>query len=107
MERNQLLISYVEPHKLVVSCTIAGWLVRLLKEASIDTDEFRAHLTRGASTSTAQAMGLSCSEILEAARWSKITTRKTLAKGCPKILCQKCLPNDSFVLTLNIHDYIL
>ena len=76
VERNQLLLSYVEPHKPVVSCTIAGWLVRLLKEAGIDTDEFRAHSTRGASTSKAQAMGLSCSEILEAARWSKMTTFK-------------------------------
>ena len=76
VERNQLLLSYVEPHKPVMSCTIAGWLVRLLKEAGIDTDEFRAHSTRGASTSKAQAMGLSCGEILEAARWSKMTTFK-------------------------------
>ena len=50
--------------------------MRILKDAGIDTDEFKAHSTRGASTSKAQAMGLSCSEILEAARWSKMTTFK-------------------------------
>ena len=76
MERNQLLLSYVEPHKPDVSCPIARWLVRLLKEAGIDTDKFRARSTRGATTSKAQAMGLSCSEILEAARWSKMSTFK-------------------------------
>ena len=68
LERNQLLLSYVESHKPVVSCTIAGWLVSLLKEAGIDTEQFRAHSTRGASTSKAKAMGLSCKEILVAAR---------------------------------------
>ena len=31
-ERNQLLLSYVEPHKPVVSCSIAGWLVKVLTD---------------------------------------------------------------------------
>ena len=76
LERNQLLLSHVEPHKPVVSCTIAGWLVSLLKAAGIDTDQFKAHSTRGASTSKAKALGLSCREILKAARWSNMTTFK-------------------------------
>ena len=52
--RDQLLPSYVAPHKPVVSCTIAGWLFRLLKEASTDTEQFRDHSTRGASTRVLQ-----------------------------------------------------
>ena len=46
LDRNLLLLSYVEPHKPVVPCTIAGWLVSTLKQASIDTDQFKAHSTR-------------------------------------------------------------
>ena len=76
LDRNQLLLSYVEPHKPVVPCTIAGWLVSVLKQAGMDTHQFKAHSTRGKSTSKAKAMGFSYSEILEAARWSKVTTFK-------------------------------
>ena len=86
LERNQLLLSYVEPHKPVVSCTIAGWLVSLLKEAGINTEQFRAHSTRRASTSKAKAMGLSCNEILVAARWSKMTTfKRHYLRNVPKV----------------------
>ena len=72
--RHQLMLIFVEPHKSVVSCTVEAWLVRMLCCAGINTKDFKAHSTRGASTSKAQAKGLSCKEILEAARWSKATT---------------------------------
>ena len=74
--KNQLLLSYVEPHKAVVPCTIAGWLVKILEFSDINTDEFKAHSIRGAATSKAQAKGLSCKEIMEVARWSKASTFK-------------------------------
>ena len=72
--RSQLLISFVEPHMPVVPCTIAGWLLKLMAEAGIDTEVFRAHSTRGASTSKAAAKGLSCKEILAMAKWKKQAT---------------------------------
>ena len=72
--RHQLLLSFVEPHKPVVSCTIAGWLLKLMAEAGINTDEFKAHSTRGAATSKAAAKGLSCKEILNMAKWKKKST---------------------------------
>ena len=72
--RNQLLLSFVEPHHAVVSCTIAGWLLKLMAEAGVNTELFRAHSTRGASTSKAAAMGLSCKEILSMANWKKKDT---------------------------------
>ena len=72
--RSQLLISFVEPHQAVVPCTIAGWLVKLLTEAGINTQMFKAHSVRGASTSKAAAMGLSCKEILTMAKWKKQAT---------------------------------
>ena len=72
--RSQVLLSFVEPHRAVVSCTIAGWLIKLMTEAGIDTALFKAHSTRGASTSKAAAMGLSCKEILAMAKWKKQST---------------------------------
>ncbi|KAL9957098.1 hypothetical protein ACROYT_G038697 [Oculina patagonica] len=72
--KHQLLLSYVKPHKGVVPCTIAGWLVQLMNLAGIDTSEFRAHSVRGASTSKAKAKGLSCKEIMEIAKWRKEST---------------------------------
>ena len=72
--KHQLLLSYVKPHKEVVPCTIAGWLVQLMNLAGIDTSEFRAHSVRGASTSKAKAKVLSCKEIMEIAKWRKEST---------------------------------
>ena len=74
VEKPQLLLSYIRPHTEVVPCTIAGWLVELMKQSGIDTSEFRAHSSRGASTSKAKAKGLSCQEILAMAHWKKEST---------------------------------
>lgn len=74
VEKPQLLLSYIRPHTEVVPCTIAGWLVELMKQSGTDTSEFRAHSTRGASTSKAKAKGLSCQEILAMANWKKEST---------------------------------
>ena len=63
--RHQLLLSNEEPHKPVVSCSISGWLVKVLGEAIIDTNKFKAHSTRGASTSKESTKGLACKDILE------------------------------------------
>ena len=72
--KNQLLLGYIKPHKEVVPCTIAGWLVQMMKESGLDTSEFRAHSTRGASTSKAKAKGFSCQEIMNMAKWKKEST---------------------------------
>ena len=73
--KSQLLLSFVKPHKEVVPCTIAGWLVQVMTNAGIDTSTFKAHSTRGASTSKARAKGLSCQDIIMAmAKWKKAST---------------------------------
>ena len=72
--KNQLVLGYIKPHKEVVPSTIAGWLVQMMKESGVDTSEFRAHSTRGASTSKAKAKGLSCQEIMNMAKWKKEST---------------------------------
>ena len=72
--RSQVLISFVEPHRAVVPCTIAGWLVKFMTEGGVDTSLFRAHSTRGAATSKAAAMGLSIKEIMSMAKWKRQAT---------------------------------
>ena len=72
--KSQLLLSFVKPHKEIVPCTIAGWLVQVMTNAGIDTSTFKAHSTRGASTSKARAKGLSCQEIMAMAKWKKAST---------------------------------
>lgn len=68
-DSGQLLISFVKPHKPVKSCTIAKWLKQLLTRAGIDTDTFKPHSTRGASTSKANKFGVSIKQIMNTANW--------------------------------------
>ena len=70
----QLLLSYSKPYHPVVSSTVARWLKTVLKEAGIDTSCFKAHSTRGASTSAAAAAGVTTQDIMKTADWSSATT---------------------------------
>lgn len=70
----QLFISYKKPHKCVSSQTIARWLKDVLKTAGIDTDKYRAHSTRAASTSAANRGDVPVASILEQAGWASERT---------------------------------
>ena len=54
--------------------TIARWLKTCLAEASINTEIFKAHSVRGASSSTAASAGVTAADILKAADWSSART---------------------------------
>lgn len=71
-----LFLSYVRPHKPVTSQRMAHWIKDLLKEAGVDTEVFKAHSVRGASTSAALKKGVHLSDILNTADWSKESTFK-------------------------------
>ena len=73
-QRNQLLLSFVEPHHAIVPCTVAGWLIKVMSSSDIDVEMFKAHSTRGAATSKAAAKGLSCKEIMNMAKWRRKST---------------------------------
>ena len=49
---------------------IANWIKSMLGDASIDTDTFSAHSTRGATTTAAVKHGVPISQILRTADWS-------------------------------------
>ena len=74
-KKNSLLfLSWIGKHEPVTSSTIARWLKTCLSEAGINTEMFKAHSVRGASSSTAATAGVTTSDILQAADWSSVTT---------------------------------
>ena len=50
--RTPLLLSYIKPYKEIASSTISGWIKKVLQLANVDTNVFKRHSTRSASTST-------------------------------------------------------
>lgn len=67
---DSLFISFVRPHRAVVSQTISRWLRFSLEECGVRSDFFAPHSTRHASTSRAAQKGVSIEIIKRAARWS-------------------------------------
>ena len=81
-QKNQLLLSFVNPHKEVVKSTISGWIKFVLSQVGIDTNIFKAHSTRSASTSKVGSKvhstgGLSIQDILDRGNWSNSSTWQT------------------------------
>uniref|UniRef100_A0A1X7UXX1 Tyr recombinase domain-containing protein n=1 Tax=Amphimedon queenslandica TaxID=400682 RepID=A0A1X7UXX1_AMPQE len=66
----RLFLSFIKPQKAVTSSTIARWLRKVLEQARINTEIFRAHSTRGASASAAARGRVTLEDILKAANWS-------------------------------------
>ena len=73
-QKHQLFLSLVNPHKPIATSTVSRWLREIMTEAGVNTDIFKAHSVRGASTSKASHEGLSVGQIIETANWSNATT---------------------------------
>ena len=73
-QKQQLILSRVNPHNPVVPITIARWLKTVMEKSGIDTDKYKAHSVRGASTSKANKGGLSAAQIMQRANWTKART---------------------------------
>jgi len=74
----QLFLATVKPHNPVTSCTITRWLKEILKMSGIDVTLFTAHSTRGASSSAAADSGITTTDILKAADWSRVCVQEVL-----------------------------
>ena len=74
--RNFLFISYIKPHKAVKTSSISRWLKNVLRLSGIDTSQFSAHSTRSASSTLAANCGVSISDIMKVADWSRAGTFK-------------------------------
>ena len=73
-KKTLLFLSWIGKHDLVTGSTIARWLKTCLTEAGINTEIFKAHSVRGASSSTAASVGVTTADILKAADWSSAGT---------------------------------
>ena len=69
-----LFISYVKPHKPISAPSLTRWLHSLLKASGVNSDIFKAHSVRRASTSAAANSNVPLSEILKMADWSSPST---------------------------------
>ena len=72
----QCFISFCKPFRAVSVDTISRWLKRVLFEAGINVEIFKAHSTRSAATSRAKLDGLSIDSILKTAGWNNNRTFK-------------------------------
>lgn len=72
--QTQLLLSYINPHQGVCSSTISRWIKEVLKISGINTEIFKAHSSRSASSTGASLAGASVSEILKMGSWSREST---------------------------------
>ena len=64
---------------LITSCAIcpvkgAQWFKETLADAGVDTNMFKGHSIQAASASAARAKGVSISDILATAGWSRSST---------------------------------
>ena len=72
-----LFVATKMPHKLVVKCTVARWVMNMLSLAGIDVYQFQAHSLRAAASSKeAVTVSLSSKEILSMGNWKCESTWK-------------------------------
>lgn len=81
--QSQLFISFQKPYNPVSIDTISRWIKTVMMESGIDTDLFKAHSTRAASTSNAKHEDIPIDDILKSAGWSR---SKTFEKFYDKII---------------------
>jgi site-specific recombinase XerD len=72
--QHKLLLGIVNPHRPVATSTIGNWLKALMTAAGIDTEVFKGHSVRGATTSNVYRQGMPVEEILSWANWSNAGT---------------------------------
>ena len=74
VEESQFLVSHIKPHKPVSPSTVSRWLGQVLAMAGINTEVFKAHSTRSASSSKAEVTGVSLTDVIKQGHWSQAST---------------------------------
>ena len=59
---SQFLVSHIKPHKPVSPSTVSRWLGQVLAMAGINTEVFKVHSTRSASSSKGEVTGVSLTD---------------------------------------------
>ena len=73
-------LATAKPHHPVCQSTISRWVKTAMKKAGIDTESFKPHSTRAASTSAALRKRVPVETIMAAAWWSAECTFATYYK---------------------------
>ena len=68
-DTRQLFICHAAPHGPASKDTITRWIKAVMKKAGINTELFKPHSTRGASSSTAKAANIPIQDIMVTAGW--------------------------------------
>ncbi|XP_031350169.1 uncharacterized protein LOC116175923 [Photinus pyralis] len=75
--QDYLFITFKKPYKTATKQSISRWIKNTLLTAGLDTNVFKPHSFRHASTSAAYRHGLSLSNILQTAGWTRASTFTT------------------------------
>jgi len=70
----QLLISFIKPHRPVSRETVSQWIKNFMSLAGIDTSKYKSHSTRGASASYLVSKHFDVKDIMSSDGWSKEET---------------------------------
>ena len=70
----QLLISFIKPHRPVSRETVSQWIKNFMSLPGIYTSKYKSHSTRGASASYLASKHFDVKDIKRAAGWSKEET---------------------------------
>ena len=73
-DEDKLFISYQKPYKAVSRDTISRWAKQVLEAAGIDTNVYKSHSTRAASTSKAYSRDVPLDVLMKAAGWTCVNT---------------------------------
>lgn len=66
----RLFLTYTKPNKPATKATLSRWLKVVLQESGIDTEQFKPHSSRHASTSASYRNGVNIDIIRTTAGWS-------------------------------------
>ena len=73
-DTDELIITFGKPYHPASKDTIARWIKDLMRISGVDTDIFKPHSCRSASTSKAHITGVSIDNILKCGQWSSDST---------------------------------
>lgn len=71
---SNLLISFAKPHNSITTNTLGRWIRAIMQLAGVDTNRFKPHSTRSATTSKAARNNISLSTILASIGWKTEST---------------------------------
>lgn len=85
-KQDQLLLITRAPFTPAARDTVSTWTKQILPEAGIDTDHYKAHSTRGATTSKVTLLRIDINVLLKQASWKSEETygrfyNKTIEKA--------------------------